>query len=132
MTFEEWKEEYGLVHEPNYSAFTEADCLAAFNAGYRNCSDELCEKCGKTRQHAGGGCIHCITEWCKEKVREAHAENIELANKVREECAQVCESQTEGFAATSVWDEAALSCARAIRAMKEPDVYRPLGTGRFG
>ncbi len=34
----------------------------------------------------------------------------------REGCASVCENQTEGFAATSVWDEAALSCARAIRA----------------
>lgn len=33
MTFEKWKEDYGLVHEPNYSAHTEADCLAAFLAG---------------------------------------------------------------------------------------------------
>ena len=36
----------------------------------------------------------------------------------REACASVCENQTEGFAATSTWDEAALSCARAIRARK--------------
>jgi len=34
----------------------------------------------------------------------------------REECAKVCERQTEGFAATSVWDEAALSCSKTIRA----------------
>lgn len=37
----------------------------------------------------------------------------------REECAKVCEGQTEGFAATSTWDEAALSCAKAIRARGE-------------
>ena len=34
----------------------------------------------------------------------------------REACAKVCESQTEGFADASIWDEAALSCAAAIRA----------------
>ena len=32
-TFEEWKDDYGLVYEPNYSEATEADCKAAFNAG---------------------------------------------------------------------------------------------------
>lgn len=31
--FEAWKESYGLVNEPNYSADTEADCLAAYAAG---------------------------------------------------------------------------------------------------
>lgn len=36
----------------------------------------------------------------------------------REACASMCESQTEGFAATSTWDEAALACARSIRARK--------------
>jgi len=35
------------------------------------------------------------------------------------EAALTCEGQTEGFAATSAWDEAALSCARSIRAIKE-------------
>ena len=35
MTFEQWKEEYGLVHEPNYSVATEADCLAAWKAGQK-------------------------------------------------------------------------------------------------
>lgn len=35
MTFEEWKDGYGLVLEPNYSKETEADCLAAFNFGKR-------------------------------------------------------------------------------------------------
>jgi len=43
----------------------------------------------------------------------------QFAAKVREQCATVCEGQTEGFAATSAWDEAALSCARAIRAITE-------------
>jgi hypothetical protein len=41
MTFEEWKEGYGLVHEPNYSVFTEADCLAAFNAGQESLRQQL-------------------------------------------------------------------------------------------
>lgn len=43
----------------------------------------------------------------------------QFAKRVREQCATVCEGQTEGFAATSAWDEAALSCARAIRAITE-------------
>ena len=37
------------------------------------------------------------------------------AEAERDACADACEAQTEGFAATSTWDEAALSCARAIR-----------------
>ena len=35
----------------------------------------------------------------------------------RERCAKQCELNTEGFAATSTWDESALSCAKAIRGM---------------
>lgn len=33
MTFEEWKEDYGLVYAPNYCEGTDADCRAAFTAG---------------------------------------------------------------------------------------------------
>ena len=33
MTFEKWKDDYGLVYEPNYCEGTEADCKAAFQAG---------------------------------------------------------------------------------------------------
>ena len=33
LTFDQWKEDYGLVHEPNYSKLTEIDCEAAFTAG---------------------------------------------------------------------------------------------------
>lgn len=29
LHFQEWKEEYGLVNEPNYSPETEVDCVAA-------------------------------------------------------------------------------------------------------
>jgi len=47
------------------------------------------------------------------KYAEAHKEAV--ADE-REACAKVCESQTEGFADASIWDEAALSCAAAIRA----------------
>lgn len=31
--FEDWKEEYGLQYEPNYSEHTEKDCKNAFEAG---------------------------------------------------------------------------------------------------
>jgi len=34
--FEDWKKEYGLVYEPNYSLHTETDCLAAFKAGQQS------------------------------------------------------------------------------------------------
>lgn len=50
----------------------------------------------------------CELRWINERITLAI-----LAE--REACADACEGQTEGFAATSTWDEAALSCARAIR-----------------
>lgn len=43
MTFEEWKDDYGLVFEPNYSEHTEADCLAAFKAGAAGRDAEVAE-----------------------------------------------------------------------------------------
>ena len=33
MSFNKWKDEYGLEFEPNYSKETELDCKAAFKAG---------------------------------------------------------------------------------------------------
>lgn len=51
----------------------------------------------------------------KEMMALARAIWMEAQNDEREACADACEGQTEGFAATSTWDEAALSCARAIR-----------------
>jgi len=39
--FDQWKEDYGLVHEPNYSLHTEMDCLNAFKAGQRSKQDEV-------------------------------------------------------------------------------------------
>jgi hypothetical protein len=50
----------------------------------------------------------CELRWINERITLAI-----LAE--REACADACEGQTEGFAATSTWDEAALSCARTIR-----------------
>ena len=43
MTFEEWKDDYGLVYEPNYSEATEADCKAAFAAGAASRDAEIAE-----------------------------------------------------------------------------------------
>jgi hypothetical protein len=40
---------------------------------------------------------------------------IELGLGEADPGAAACEGQTEGFAATSTWDEAALACARTIR-----------------
>lgn len=42
--FDQWKEDYGLVHEPNYSLRTEMDCLNAFKAGQRSKQEEYEEK----------------------------------------------------------------------------------------
>ena len=72
--FAEWEN----TDSPEFLAVIAEFYTIAFNDGFRSFSDELCEKCGKTRQHAGGGCIHCITEWCKEKVQEANAERDEI------------------------------------------------------
>lgn len=41
MTFEQWKEDYALVYEPNYSKATEADCLAAWKAGQEEMQQQL-------------------------------------------------------------------------------------------
>jgi hypothetical protein len=42
--FEKWKDDYGLVYEPNYSKATEADCLAAYKAGYLALLTDLAER----------------------------------------------------------------------------------------
>ena len=41
--FDQWKEDYGLVHEPNYSLHTEIDCLNAFKAGQQSKQQEIDE-----------------------------------------------------------------------------------------
>lgn len=61
----------------------------------------------------------CELAWINERITLAI-----LAE--REACADACEGQTEGFAATSTWDEAALSCARIIR-MRSNDLAKPPG-----
>lgn len=35
-SFENWKEEYGLQSEPNYSEHTDKDCKSAFEAGQQS------------------------------------------------------------------------------------------------
>ena len=39
--FNQWKEDYGLVHEPNYSLHTEINCLNAFKAGRQSKQQEI-------------------------------------------------------------------------------------------
>ena len=41
MSFNKWKDEYGLEFEPNYSKETESDCNAAFKAGQQSKQNEV-------------------------------------------------------------------------------------------
>ena len=41
MSFNKWKDEYGLEFEPNYSKETELDCKAAFKAGQQSLQVEI-------------------------------------------------------------------------------------------
>ena len=41
MSFNKWKDEYGLDFEPNYSKETELDCKAAFKAGQQSRQAEI-------------------------------------------------------------------------------------------
>lgn len=41
MSFNKWKDEYGLEFEPNYSKETELDCKAAFKAGQQSKQKEI-------------------------------------------------------------------------------------------
>ena len=43
MSFNKWKDEYGLEFEPNYSKETELDCKAAFKAGQQSRQNEIDE-----------------------------------------------------------------------------------------
>ena len=43
MSFNKWKDEYGLEFEPNYSKETELDCKAAFKAGQQSKQAEVDE-----------------------------------------------------------------------------------------
>ena len=43
MSFNKWKDEYGLEFEPNYSKETELDCKAAFKAGKQSKQAEIDE-----------------------------------------------------------------------------------------
>ena len=64
MSFNKWKDEYGLEFEPNYSKETELDCKAAFKAGQQSRQaeidllqkriDEALEKCCTGIRKQGG------------------------------------------------------------------------------
>ena len=41
MSFNKWKDDYGLEFEPNYSKETELDCKAAFKAGQQSKQAEI-------------------------------------------------------------------------------------------
>ena len=43
-TFEEWKEDYGLVWESNYCRATDQDCEAAWNASAENSAEEIAKR----------------------------------------------------------------------------------------
>ena len=64
MSFNKWKDEYGLEFEPNYSKETELDCKAAFKAGQQSKQaevdllqkriDDALEKCKTGIRKQGG------------------------------------------------------------------------------
>ena len=64
MSFNKWKDEYGLEFEPNYSKETELDCKAAFKAGQQSKQaeidnlkkriDDALEKCNTGIRKQGG------------------------------------------------------------------------------
>ena len=64
MSFNKWKDEYGLEFEPNYSKETELDCKAAFKAGQQSLQaetdllqkriDDALEKCYTGIRKQGG------------------------------------------------------------------------------
>lgn len=49
--FIQWKEDYGLIHEPNYSKHTEIDCLNAFQAGQQYNREQLKSLLERYKQH---------------------------------------------------------------------------------
>ena len=64
MSFNKWKDEYGLEFEPNYTKETELDCKAAFKAGQQSKQaesdllqkriDDALEKCYTGIRKQGG------------------------------------------------------------------------------
>ena len=51
--FDKWKEDYGLVYEPNYSKHTEIDCLNAYKAGQQSNREEIRALLERYKQHTG-------------------------------------------------------------------------------
>ena len=88
-------------------------------------ADEICEKCGKNRLHAGGGCIHCITEWCKDRVREARTERDELSTKLAAAQARIDELMLE-FCPDEMTPEQLANWAAHQRAVPESELPEEL------
>ena len=57
--FTQWKDDYGLEFEPNYTKETELDCMAAFKAGQQSKQAEINElkreMLNKTNEAYAGG-----------------------------------------------------------------------------
>lgn len=119
MTFEEWKDGYGLVLEPNYSKETEADCLAAFNFGKRE-SAVLIERQAaqiEMMQEALGYRIdHPKVITALSFIPNQALE--QFAAKVREQCAVIAETPVSGEQ-DDITMQAKDRVASAIRTLKE-------------
>ena len=69
MSFNKWKDEYGLEFEPNYSKETELDCEAAFKAGQQSKQDEVDRIVGIiTEAYKSGG--NSSVETVYDKIKE--------------------------------------------------------------
>ena len=80
MTFEEWKDGYGLVLEPNYSKETEADCLAAFNFGKRE-SAVLIERQAAQIEMMREGFTNIMVNTCEKFPGQRILQIMEICNK---------------------------------------------------
>lgn len=112
MTFEEWKDGYGLVLEPNYSKETEADCLAAFNFGKRESAvliERQAAQIEMLREALGYRIDHPKVITALSFTPDQALE--QFAERVREQCAKEVEESSQ--------DCTRYEYAMAIRAIKE-------------
>lgn len=132
MTFEEWKDGYGLVLEPNYSKETEADCLAAFNFGKResavlierqaaqiemmrealsDIADDYEDRFDMNSPSTNPGMKYVVKQ-SREALSTTPDQALEqFAERVREQCAKVCDTADKSTHPADL--------ANALRAIKE-------------
>ena len=92
-SFDNWKDEYGLQSEPNYSEHTEKDCKSAFEAGQQSQQDKIDELKKKYDAMYNAFIVadDCRKEW-HESYMSARKECDELQVRVGEAVDYIAES----------------------------------------